>query len=192
MNRGRSLNKLALQALNAVNLISQYQAYSTGIWNSNSNILFLFLMIYLIILALFIYFICIEGWQMVENMFVVWKILNFPFWILGGEANPPTPLDGRDQSEPQQPCIYFNWFWSTALSPLCAVDYVILDLNLHPFQIQFKSKYLLSIIWPLTNQSFIVNCDYSFVFEYKYEIWILWALFFVCLQLRLKNQFLYI
>lgn len=41
-------------------------------------------MIYLIILALFIYFICIEGWQMVENMFVVWKILNFPFWILGG------------------------------------------------------------------------------------------------------------
>ena len=78
------------------------------------------------------------------------------------------------------------------LSPLRAVDYLILDLNLHPFQIQFKSKYLLSIIWPLTNQSCIVNCDYSFVFEYKYEIWILWVLFFVCLQLSLKNQFLYI
>ena len=163
-------------------------------------------MIILIILALFIYFICIEGWQMVENMFVVWKILNSPFWILGGgEANPPNPspvliyvlhnfypLGGRDQSEPQQSCIYFNWFWSSLLSPLRAVDYLILDLNLHPFQIQFKSKYLLSIIWPLTNQSCIVNCDFSFVFEYKYEIWILWVLFFVCLQLSLKNQFLYI
>ena len=54
-------------------------------------------MIILIILALFIFFICIEGWQMVENMFVVWKILNSPFWILGG---------GRQTLQTQVPSLF--------------------------------------------------------------------------------------